>query len=336
VATQTTHDVLVIGAGSIGERHIRCFGSTGRARVSFVEVREELRNQIAERYPGTKPYASLDAALEQRFDAALIATPAQMHITQATQLVERGIHVLVEKPLSITTEGVANLIDLVKRKGVVAGVAYVHRANPVLAGMREAIRSGAFGRPVEVVGVSGQHFPTYRPAYAQIYYTKHETGGGAVQDALTHMINAGQWLAGTFDRVVADLAHQVLPNVEVEDTVHVLARQDGNVLASYSLNQHQAPNEMTLTVICERGTVRFESHNNRWRSMEKPGGEWTDRGGAPTDRDTFFIHQANAFLDAVEGKAQPLCSLEEGLATLRVNVGILKSARDGAWVNTRE
>ena len=148
-----SHDVLVIGAGSIGERHIRCFAATGRARVSFVEVRDELRNQIAERYAGTTALPSLEAALERRFAAAVIATPAPMHVPQATQLVERGIHVLIEKPLSVSLAGVEALIDAAKARRVVASVAYVYRAHPVLAEMRDAIRSGRFGRPVELVAV---------------------------------------------------------------------------------------------------------------------------------------------------------------------------------------
>lgn len=332
---QRMHDLLVVGAGSIGERHLRCFLSTGRVRASFVEVRDALRGEVAARYPRATPCASLEAALERRIDAAVIATPAPLHVPQARQLVERGAHVLIEKPLSVSTDGVAELLDAARQWRVAAGVAYVYRAHPVLAEMREAIHSGRFGRPIQVIAVSGQHFPLYRPAYAQVYYAKRETGGGAVQDALTHVINAGQWLVGDIDRVVSDVAQLVLENVEVEDTAHVLARH-GSVLGSYSLNQHQAPNEMTITVVCDRGTVRFEFHRCRWRSMEKPGGEWTDHPHPSLERDTLFVRQANAFLDAVEGKAAPMCTLEQGLATLRTNLAILRSADERRWQVTGE
>ncbi len=324
------HHVLVVGAGSIGERHLRCFLATGRADVSFVEVKEALRAEVAGRYPRARPYASVEAALEARPTAAVIATPAPLHVPHATALAGRGVHVLVEKPLSVSVEGVDALARRAREAGVVAGVAYVYRAHPVLGEMREAIRAGRFGRPVELVVVAGQHFPLYRPAYRETYYTKHETGGGAVQDALTHMLNAGEWLLGPIERVVADTAHQVLPGTDVEDTVHVLARQAG-VPASYSLNQHQAPNETTLTVICERGTARFETHTGRWRSMEQPGGEWTDHDGVSLERDTLFVRQANAFLDAIVGKSPVACSIEEGAQTLRVNLAILASARQGCW-----
>ena len=237
---------------------------------------------------------------------------------------------LIEKPLAVSYAGVEQLQQIVQQHGIVAGVAYVYRAHPALTEMRNAIASGRFGEPLEVVSVSGQNFPTYRPAYAQTYYASRANGGGAVQDALTHGLNAVQWLVGPVHRLVADGAHQALRDVDVEDTVHVLARH-GKVLASYSLNQHQAPNEMTITVVCQRGVARFEYHACRWRSMEKPGDDWTDHPFGPLERDELFIRQANSFLDAIEGKSPPLCSLDEAARTLRVNLAILASMQDRAW-----
>jgi predicted dehydrogenase len=196
--------------------------------------------------------------------------------------------------------------------------------------MREALLSGRFGEPLEVVAVTGQNFPFYRPAYRNTYYRDRKTGGGAVQDALTHLMNAAEWLVGPIDRVVADLDHQVLEGVDVEDTVHVLTRH-GSVMGSYTLNQHQAPNEFTLTIICRGGTIRFEGHQNRWRWMLKPGDEWTDENFPPMERDTMFILQANAFLDAVEQQAAPACDIGAGWQTLRVNLAILSSAEHHRW-----
>jgi predicted dehydrogenase len=336
------HHVLVVGAGSIGERHLRCFLATGRARASFVEVNANLRATIAGRYPEAKAFDSLDAALAGRdFDCAVVATPAPLHVSQASRLVERGAHLLIEKPLSVSLDGVDALVDAAKSQGVVAAVAYVLRAQPALAAMREAIRDGQFGRPLQLSAVAGQDFAFYRPTYAQTYYAKRESGGGAVHDALTHLINAGQWLLGAeITRVVADAAHVKIPGVEVEDTVHVLARHRGagdsstGVLASYSLNQHQAPNETTITIACERGTVRLDLHESRWRSATKPGEPWADHSSPPLDRDGPYVRQANAFLDAVEDTSPPLCTLAEGVATLRTNLAILRSVETGRWVST--
>ena len=331
------HHVLVVGAGSIGERHLRCFLATGRARVSFVEVKPALRATMAERYPAVKAFDSLDAGLDAPgVDAAVIATPAPLHVPQAMAVLARGGHVLIEKPLGVSLDGVESLADAAASADAVAAVAYVLRAQPALAAMRAAVAAGEFGRPLQLTAVAGQDFAFYRPAYRDTYYASRSSGGGAVQDALTHVIDAGQWLVGAdIERVVADVGHLKIPGVDVEDTAHVLARHANGILASYSLNQHQAANETTITVACERGTARLDLHASLWRSVREPGEPWTDHVGPAPDRDRPFVAQADAFLDAVEGKSRPLCTLAEGIATLRTNLAILESAATGGWVLTR-
>jgi predicted dehydrogenase len=327
--------LLVVGAGSIGERHIRCFLATDRVAVSFVEINGDLRRTIAERYGISAGYSDLEAGLAERPDMAVIATPAPLHVPIAIKLAEAGVHLLIEKPLSTSLDDVERLQRLERERGLVAGVAYVYRVHPCLVAMKEALAAGRFGRPVQLVAVSGQHFPTFRPAYRSIYYTDRAQGGGAIQDALTHLVNAGEWLVGPVERLVVDAAHQVLDGVEVEDTVHMLTRH-GPVLGCYSLNQHQAANENTLSVIGDRGIARCEFHHNRWRWQSLPGEDWHDESIGPLERDALFTLQANRFLDAVQGKGAMPCSLTEGVQTLKVNMGALRSLREQSWARIKE
>jgi len=323
--------VLVIGVGSIGERHLRCFQATGRAELALVETRDAVRRAVADRYGVQEAYADLDAALTRPPDVAVIATPAPLHVAMATRLVEAGVHVLIEKPLSVSLDGIAELREAAQRRGITAAVAYVYRCHPLLIAMRQALRGGRVGRPVQLIAVAGQHFPTYRPAYREIYYADRAAGGGAIQDALTHLVNGGEWLLGRIDRLVADAAHQVLDGVSVEDTVHLLARH-GQAMACYCLNQHQAPNEVTITVVGTGGTIRCELHHHRWRWIERPDEPWHEELIAPLERDTLFIAQAHAFLDAMEGRASLPCSLDEGIQTLRVNLAALASVECRTWM----
>jgi len=322
--------VLVIGAGSIGERHARCFLKTGRADVRICESLPERCREVADRC-GIPGFTSLSDALRDPPSAAVIATPAQTHIPLALQLAAHGVHLLIEKPLSTSLDGLDELSRLVQERQCGCQVAYVYRSHPAMRAMREAIQSGCIGRPVQLVAVSGQHFPLYRPAYREIYYRDRATGGGAVQDALTHVMNAAEWLTSPVTDLVADADHLVLEGVEVEDTVHVLARHQGGLLASYSLNQHQPPNEMSLTITGDRGTARFEMQTCRWRLMTEPGGDWQDFPFGPLERDELFVAQAAAFLDFVENGAPGRCSLADAAQTLRVNLAILQSVTSRAW-----
>jgi predicted dehydrogenase len=248
----------------------------------------------------------------------------------ACAAVQEGIDVFIEKPLSTNLDGIDAVRKEIAARKLVAAVAYVYRAHPALTAMRDVIRSGRFGEPVQIVATAGQHFPFYRPAYRDTYYKSHSTGGGAVQDAITHIINAAEWLVGPVTELVADAAHQVLEGVDVEDTVHLITRHE-NVLGAFTLNQHQAPNESSITVICKNGTARFEMHNNCWRWQTQPGDTWHDEAATRLERDTLFTLQAESFLKALDEKFPPLCDLEDGLQTLRVNLSILRSIETRTW-----
>lgn len=328
---------LIVGVGSIGERHLRCFLATGKVDVAFCEPGEKLRTTIADRYGVQEHYGSLEEAIEKgKFDLAVIATPAQLHIAQSIAVLEAGMHVLIEKPLSVKLDEVALLEAAAAKSNRTIAVGYTWRNHPALAAMREAIQSGKFGKPLHVANICGQHFPSYRPAYRDVYYAKHETGGGAIQDAITHMLNAGEWLLGPVSRLVADADHQALEGVEVEDAVNILVRHGKSVMGTYMFLQHQPHNELQITVVCEKGTVRFEGHKARWRwttAYEGPEqkADWHDEPVKPFDRDFLYVSQATAFLNAIEGKQPPLCSLEDGIQTLKVNMAALESWRAGRW-----
>jgi len=324
--------VLVVGGGSIGERHVRCFLRTGRAEVALCEISDEVRSRVAREYELAESFKQLDEAPLPDFDAAVICTPAHLHVPMAIQLAKSNLAVLIEKPLSTSLQGIDQLEQLVAGNGVPVSVAYVMRHHPALRAIKAALDAGRFGQPVEIVATSGQHFPFYRPAYRDTYYARHETGGGAIQDAITHTMNAAEWLVGPIERLVADAAHCVLEGVDVEDTVHLLTRHS-ELLGSFSLNQHQSVNESTMTVICERGSVRMEAHRQRWLSADQIDGDWQVEERFELQRDDLFVAQAEAFLDQLDGSAGPACSLADAKQTLRVNLAALHSVESGQWIS---
>jgi predicted dehydrogenase len=328
--SESKHRFLIVGVGSIGERHTRCFLATDRVEVGICELNDSLRSDVAERYGIEKSYATLAEALVESWDAALVATPAHTHIPIALQLAQQGIPLLIEKPLATNLDGADDLVREVKERNLLAAVSYNYRAHPALASMKAALDSGRFGAIHQLYACLGQNFATYRPAYADIYFADRKQGGGAIQDSLTHIINMGEWLAGPVDRIAGDAMHQQLPGVDVEDTVHAFARH-GNVMASYALNMYQLPNESIITLVCEKATLRFEVQHSRWRWMYAVEGEWHDEYHLLENRDSWYISNANAFLDALEGTADPLCSLEEGLHTLKVNQALLASLDADKW-----
>lgn len=329
--------LLVIGTGSIGERHLRVFQHLDRCdAIAFCETQPTRRTEISRRYgiPEAFAYADLESALSKgTYDIAVIATPAATHLGIGMQLADLGIHQLMEKPLSLSLDGVESYARAVADKKLTVAVGYVHRAHPAVSAIHREIVSGRFGKVLAITISSGQSLAQARPADREVYFAKPEMGGGAINDMITHMYNVGDWFAGPISRLVTDAAHQALNGVTFEDTVHTLTRHESGAMGTYTLNLYQHPNEVLMTVVCERGTLRADYANQRWSWMTEPNGSWHHEPVSVPERDTIYQIQNAAFLDAVEGFGEVLCPLEDAIRTLHVNLASHRSAAGSGWEN---
>ena len=320
------NSILIIGAGSIGERHLRCFQGLRRGVVAGCEPNEAVRNRIKETY-GCEVYASLDEALAaQAWTAAVICTPSNTHTPIARRCVKGGINILIEKPLATSFEGLEELSAESEQAGVTVRVAYVHRSIAAVMKMKELLDQDQIGEIKHVVATAGQHFPFFRPTYASTYFARRETGGGTIQDAITHVVHAVEWLVGPFVSVFCDATHQALEGIEVEDTVNLMGRLRGNVPVSLVQNQFQAVSELAITLHGLKGSLRADIPNQRvglWMRGEK---DWSWSELPKEERDAMYIRQAASFLDAVEGKPDDLASLQDGWQTLKVNLAAIQSS----------
>jgi predicted dehydrogenase len=324
--------ILIIGCGSIGERHVRAFLKNDQVNVIAAETNPELRGHIAATHQ-VEAVADYRAVIDRDdVEAALVATPAPSHVPIATDILEAGRHVLIEKPLSLEQTGLDRLITLRDSRRRVAVIAYVYHFIPAVAAARDFIRDGKFGPVLQAAIGCGQHFPTYRPAYRDIYYARRESGGGAIQDALTHVANAVDWILGPASTLMADAGHQYLEGVDVEDTVNVITRQE-SALVSYQLNQFQSPNEIVFDFHSATGSVRIEIHNQRWGTFAHGAAEWIWHEARVPDHDFLFQSQARAFVAAMAGEKTPLATLEEGVRAVAFNQAAFQSIEEGQRIS---
>jgi len=228
-------------------------------------------------------------------------------------------------------DGVPGLAEAVDQSGVTFVMGYTWRSMPIIRSFKKAIDSGQYGTPRELVVVSGSHWPKYRPAYRVVpYFQRRESGGGVIQDGLTHLFNLGEWFVGPITELTADHAYLLLEGITIEDTAHVIARH-GALLASYTFNLTQMHGETSITIITDKGSLRIENHKNRWRWMNEPDGKWQDTEFPDIERDAPYVDQVHAFLDAIESKGPIRCTLEEGISTLKVNLAALKADDERNW-----
>lgn len=318
-------DILVVGGGSIGERHVRCFQDIG-CTVALCDSNTERLREIAAKYHLARTFTDLQQATGDNWYGVVIATPANLHAGHAAAIANSTAALLIEKPLCTQLEDAVRLQSLMKDKVVQVG--YVLRFHPATQHVKQLLEEGAIGTLHEMTVTAGQNFASLRPAYRATYYKSHETGGGAVQDAATHLFDMVQFLAGPMDWIFCDYAHQQMADVEVEDTVHLTGRAGGGrVLVSIALNQFMAPNETHLQLNGARGSLAIRFHEHRAGMFTLDDTEWTWTEPLASERDDLFREQAQRFLAAAIGQEPPLCGLEDGVRALKVNIAALRSGQ---------
>jgi predicted dehydrogenase len=316
-------DVLVVGGGSIGERHVRCFQDIG-CTVSLCDANAGRLAEMAERYKLVRTFQWVEEVTGQEWYGAVIATPANLHVEHAAAVLRSTGAVLIEKPLATGLEDAERLRSIVV--GKIVQVGYVLRHHPAVQHVRQLLRENVIGRLHQVTVVAGQNFPSLRPAYRETYYKRRESGGGAVQDAATHLFDIVQHLAGPLIWIFCDCAHQELADVEVEDTVHLIGRAGGgHVMVSIALNQFMAPNETHLQLNGSKGSLAIRFHEHRAGMCLLGDADWTWTEPLVAERDDLFRAQAQNFLSAAIGQEPPLCTLDDGISALAVNLAALRS-----------
>src|SRR5687767_7937766 len=154
-----TH-IGILGAGNISQTHARAAQAIPGVKVTAVLGRTlEKATKFAGEY-GAAAYDDLDRFLAHKpMDFVAIGSPSGVHAEQAIAAVHRGLHVLVEKPVDITTERIDKLIAAADRARVKVGVFFQDRLKPDIVRLKELIDSGRLGKPV----LASARVKWYRP-----------------------------------------------------------------------------------------------------------------------------------------------------------------------------
>ncbi len=331
--------LLVVGGGGIGERHVRCLLKSrpaGALEVELCEPRRDRAVDLLEKHALVTVHPAFERVDLSRFDAAVVATPANLHLAQAGALVAAGCHVLVEKPLCVRESerrAARALLAAARRRRRVVAVGYTYRSYPLL--MRLFARLGGLGRPRMARARLAYDYPRYRPDWRGNYFAREASGGGALLDIASHALAFLAMALGPVESVQALAGRQGLEGVAVEDTALLLLRFRSGVLAEVWTSACQPRREAEIEIIGERGHLRWVNSFDGTSALTFTRGDG-DPGRHTArkvlDGDEPFAIQAAAFLAAVENRGAglgPLASLADGLHVQEACWAARRSARTG-------
>ncbi len=325
---------LVVGLGSAGRRHVRNWVSLGLGPVSVYRGTDAPQPELL----GVEApvFRDLDEALATRPDVAIVANPSSLHVDFARAAVRAGCHVLVEKPLGASLEGVAALLAEAEAVDRHVMVGYNLRFHPGLARTRELLLAGAIGRPVSARAEMGEYLPGWHPweDYRGSYSGQRSLGGGPIL-TFSHELDSLCWLLGRPLRLTAMARRASSLDVDTEDVAEIVLELADGLLGSVHVDYVRRPPRRFVEVVGEEGVLRWEYDENRVLHYVPAAGQWRIEQGSPSfARNDMFLDELRRVADRVQGRdAWPLADGRQGAAVLAIALAALQSSAHGRVVD---
>jgi predicted dehydrogenase len=333
--------VGIIGGGGISETHARavqaidgltieavCGANAGRAAALAADV-------------GATAYDDLDRFLAHKLDMVIIGSPSALHAEQGIAAARCGLHLLIEKPIDVTTAKIDALLEAADKARVTVGVCFQDRLQPDIHATKLFIEEGRLGRPVLASG----RVKWYR---APEYYSGSRwrgkfalDGGGAMMNQAIHTVDLLLWLFGPVARVYANTATRV-HDIEVEDTAVATIEFASGALGSMEATTSVYPGfSRRVEVTGSEGTIVIEHDrviSSDLRSGE-PGVVSSAAGDANASASSAKVSDTRAhqriirdFVRAVETGGTPICDGPDGRRSVELIEGMYASAKSGQAV----
>jgi predicted dehydrogenase len=287
-------------------------------------------------------FSSIEEAIAFSAQIAIVANPATFHIKVAVRLAIAGAHLLIEKPLSSSLDGVKYLLETCRQLERVLLIGYNLRFFPSLQRFRELINKKLIGKVLSVRCDIGQYLPSWRPEtnYRQSVSAQRLLGGGALLE-LSHEIDYLSWIFGQVDWVKATLCRQSNLEIDVEDTAHLtLGFEPGldglQLIASVNLDFIRHDTTRICVAIGEKGSLRWNGLTGVVDYFEAGATEWRELLRHHQQRDDSYLAEWRHFLACVAGQKVPLITGEDGLRVLQIIESVRLASDSGSLVKVEK
>jgi predicted dehydrogenase len=338
--------IAVIGVGNMGSSHAAALreGKIDRARLAAVCDTDPAK---------LKPFAGIPAFADSRelirsgiADAVLIATPHYDHTTIGVDALGRGLHVLVEKPVSVHKADVERLIAARRDKSLVFAAMFNQRTNPNFIRIREMLQSGELGELRRVNWIITDWFRT------QAYYSSSDwratwrgEGGGVLMNQAQHNLDLLQWICGMPRSVHAFCPIAKYHRIEVEDEVTAVLEFPNGASGVFVTSTGEAPGVNRLEIFGDKGKVILENgamkiwkckdsiraysdNSGSWYNCPELSAEQLPTNGVGGQHHEILRNFASAILDG----APLIAPAEEGIRAVELTNAMQLSGLTGQTV----
>lgn len=326
--------ILMIGLGSIGQRHVRnirrIYGNdieiiayrVRRLQQTFSDTMQIREGINLESEHNIKSYSDLDEALSTGPDIAFITNITAKHMECALKCAKAGCDIFLEKPVSDSMEGVAQLKEIADEKKLVVFMGYQNRYHPAIRTLKEYLDKDLIGRIITVDAAFCERLITMHTYedYSTTYMARKDMGGGCILNLQIHDIDILQWL---FGKPIENTIKSVVRTnsslkIDVEDHAVITYNanyKDGMVTVTTRSDFLAYPPIHTFLLIGEKGRIDIDMNKAVITAYDENGtADVKEFKGF--QRNDMFIEELKDFMDAVKTRAKAVIPLEDGIAGL--------------------
>jgi predicted dehydrogenase len=266
----------IIGLGNMGQFHANSIAAGKIAHCRLTAVCDQDQRQLSKYLPARGFLSSSELINSSEVDAVLIATTHYSHTTIGMSALQAGLHVLIEKPLSVHKADCERLLAAHRGTKQVFAAMFNQRTDPCYLKLREMIRNDELGTVRRINWIVTHWFRT------AVYYASSSwratwagEGGGVLLNQSPHQLDLWQWLFGMPSKVRAFCQFGRYHDIEVEDDVTAYFEYENGATGVLIASTGEAPGTDRLEIAAERGRVIIESDRFHWTRNDVPMSEFS-------------------------------------------------------------
>jgi len=323
--------LAIVGLGSIGRRHLRLISEI-RPDIKIIVVRSGHGSACDEEKMAVKVTDSIGDAIKEGIQAAIISSPATLHLKQSLELAKNGIHLLIEKPISHTSDRVKELLKIVNENRITTMVGYVLRYDLGAIKFKNWLDNKIKGKILHARIECGSYLPDWRPDqdYRKTVSALSELGGGVLLE-LSHEIDYLYWFFGKPKDVQAQIRNSGTLDINVEDQVDLLMTSEQGYCISVQIDFNRRHVERKCKVLTTEGELIWDAVNKNvtWKGVNKEQSKYEYNN----ERNSIYRKQLEVFFDCIENDNDPIVTVKDGINVISLIDAVRNASEKGIRVS---
>ena len=323
--------LAIVGLGSIGRRHLRLISEI-RPDIKIIVVRSGHGSACDEEKMAVKVTDSIGDAIKEGIQAAIISSPATLHLKQSLELAKNGIHLLIEKPISHTSDRVKELLKIVNENRITTMVGYVLRYDLGAIKFKNWLDNKIKGKILHARIECGSYLPDWRldQNYRKTVSALPELGGGVLLE-LSHELDYLHWFFGNPVDVQAQIRNSGTLDINVEDQADLLITSKQGYPITVQIDFNRRHIERKCKVLTTEGELIWDAVNKNvtWKGVNKEQFKYEYNN----ERNSIYRKQLEVFFDCIENDNDPIVTVKDGINVISLIDAVRNASEKGIRVS---